>query len=269
MSSTSDEPLMAAFTIDTIPGAAWPGGHFGVLQAAGAISHGVTTRDGPDFGDHADTERCAAAARAAATASGLADVAWVQQVHGGAVLRVDVGGLAGRADALVTDTPGLAVLGRSADCPLVLAAGRRADGSWAVGFAHASWRATVANLTQAMLARLCGELAVDSVTIRAAIAPCARVCCYEVGDEVREAALTALGPDAAAFFRRPRPAARWHFDLEAANLAQLAAAGVAATRIATSGVCTICGGERFWSWRRQGAAAGRFAALIGVRAAAL
>lgn len=260
---------MAAFTIDPSPGAAWPVGRFGMLQNASAIGHGVTTRDGPDFADHADTSRRAAAAVAAAAAIGLTDVAWVEQVHGGAVLRAREGGLAGRADALVTDTVGLAVLGRSADCPLVLAAGRRRDGTWAVGFAHASWRATVASLTKAMLARLCGELAVDPVTIQAAIAPCARACCYEVGDEVREAALTALGPDAAAFFRRPRATSRWHFDLEAANLAQLIAAGVAATRIATSGVCTICGGERFWSWRRQGAAAGRFAALIGVRAAAL
>ena len=263
---------MAAFTIDPIPGAAWPAGRFGVLQATGAIgaiSHGVTTRDGPDFGDDADTDQCAAAASAAATALGLADVAWVQQVHGGAVLRVGAGGLAGPADALVTDTPGLAILGRSADCPLVLAAGQRRDGSWAVGFAHASWRATVAGLTAAMLARLCGELAVDPGTIRAVIAPCARVCCYEVGDEVREIALAALGAGAGAFFRRPRPEARWHFDLEAANLSQLAAAGVAAARTATSGICTICRGERFWSWRRQGAAAGRFAALIGVRTGAL
>jgi len=52
-------------------------------------------------------------------------VAWVRQVHGGVVLRVDEAGLAGEADALVSDRPGLLLRGRSADCPLVLAAGER------------------------------------------------------------------------------------------------------------------------------------------------
>jgi copper oxidase (laccase) domain-containing protein len=159
----------------------------------------------------------------------------------------------------VTATPGLAVLGRSADCPLVLAAAPLAAGGWAVGFAHASWRSTVAGITREMIAAL-ARLGGDPATITAAIAPSAGPCCYEVGDEVRDAALAALGDDVARHFL-PR-GDRWHFDLWAANLAQLAAAGVAPARVTISGVCTICHGERFWSWRAQGPAAGRFAAAI-------
>ena len=168
----------------------------------------------------------------------------------------------GEADALVTDTPGLAVVGRSADCPVILAAGRRQDGTAAVGFAHASWRATVRSITASMVAKLRDELGVQPETIRAGIAPSAGPCCYEVGDEVHAEALDRLGPDADRFFHRAGE--RRHFDLWAANTAQLRDAGVPAAQIFGSGLCTICRGERFWSWRAQGERAGRFAGVIGV-----
>lgn len=244
----------------------WPLGVFALLGDLPAVVHGVTTRAGPDFGTDAAAPATSAAAAATAAALGLERIAWVKQVHGGRVLRVTAGGLAGRADALVTDTPCLGVLGRSADCPLILAAGLRDDGSAAVGFSHASWRATIAGVTANMLRRLVGELGVRPATIHAAIAPSAGPCCFEVGDEVVAAAAAALGPRSARFFPRPSdPGARAHFDLWAANLDQLTAAGVPAAQVAGSGICTICRGARFWSWRREGEAAGRFAAAIGVR----
>jgi YfiH family protein len=242
----------------------WPLGRFAALDALPSVVHGVTTRSGPDLGTDAHSARCAQGARAVAQRLGLTGVAWVQQMHGGVVLRATGAGLAGQADALVSDAPGLGVLGRSADCPLILATGQRRDGTWAVGFAHASWRSTVARITATMLGRLTEELDVQPATVRAAIAPFAGPCCYEVGDEVLEQALAALGSQAAAYFTRPAASPRWHFDLGAANLAQLATGGVDPARVTASGVCTICQGDRFWSWRRQGPEAGRFAAVIGL-----
>jgi len=243
---------------------AWPLGRFAALDELPGVVHGVTTRSGPDLGTDAHSTRCAQGARAVAERLGLTGVAWVHQVHGGAVLRATGAGLAGQADALVSDAPGLGVLGRSADCPLILATGQRRDGTWAVGFAHASWRSTVARITATMLARLTAELDVQPATVRATIAPFAGPCCYEVGDEVLEQALAALGSQAAAYFTRPTASPRWHFDLGAANLAQLADGGVDPARVTSSGMCTICQGDRFWSWRRQGPEAGRFAAVIGL-----
>lgn len=251
---------MSAFTIQ--PHAGHPVGRFAGLSRLDGVAHGVTTREHPVFGQVGTDQTTADACLEAASWLGLAGAAWAHQVHGGTVRRVRTPGLVGQADALVTDVPGLLLLGRSADCPIVLVAGRRADGSAAVGFAHASWRATVAGITTAMLERLTGELGVDPTTVRAAIAPSAGPCCYEVGQEVRDAAVDALGPTADGFFHTHGEALV--FDLWAANRAALLAAGVPKEHIELSGVCTICQGERFWSWRAQGEAAGRFAGMIGV-----
>ncbi len=238
-------------------------GQFTALAGLADIAHGVTIRQGPTFGTEGTSEETAAAASEAADNLGFAGVAYPRQVHGGTVLRVRTPGLVGEADGLVTEVPGLAILGRSADCPLVLVSGRRHDDSPAVGFAHASWRSTVAGITTTLVAKLRHELGVVPATIHAGIAPSAGPCCYEVGDEVRDQAVNRLGDDAARFFQRVNE--RWHFDLWSANLRQLTAAGVPASQIWGSGICTICQGQDFWSWRTMGEAAGRFAALIGVR----
>ncbi|HOX24612.1 MAG TPA: polyphenol oxidase family protein [Candidatus Krumholzibacteria bacterium] len=251
---------MSRFHIDD--SARWPLGRFGALAGVPGVAHAVTTRAGPHFGPDARAAPTARAAAAVAAELGLAGAAWVKQVHGGTVLRAREPGIAGEADALVCDTPGLAVLGRSADCPLVLLAGLRADGTPAVGVAHASWRSTVRRITVAAVERMRDELGVDPATISAGIGPSAGPCCYEVGPEVRDEALARLGGGGSRFFA---PAGdRWHLDLWAANLAQLAAAGVPESRVCACRICTICRGERFWSWRVQREAAGRFAAVIGL-----
>jgi copper oxidase (laccase) domain-containing protein len=52
--------------------------------------------------------------------------------------------------------------------------------------------------------------------------------------------------------------------LWSANRDQLLRAGVRETNIHISGICTMCANDVFPSHRREGAAAGRFAAAIGL-----
>ncbi|NTV03476.1 polyphenol oxidase family protein [bacterium] len=54
-----------------------------------------------------------------------------------------------------------------------------------------------------------------------------------------------------------------HFDLWAANRAQLREAGLRDGAIVTAGLCSLCRNDLFFSYRREGAAAGRYAAVIG------
>ncbi len=259
-----DGSTRAGFRLEELP-SGWLIGRFSLLAATPGIAHAVTTRRGPGFDPGAGAAAHRRSAAAMGAALGARAVAFCRQVHGPDVLQVARGGPAGPADALVTATPGLGVLGRSADCPLVLAVARDGRGrALAVGMAHASWRSTVARITERMIARLLAAAGGDARPARvvAAIAPSAGPCCYEVGPDVRDAALAGLGPGGAGFFAWRD--GRLIFDLWRANVAQLRRAGVPAPAVQTAGVCTICRADLFPSWRREGEAAGRFAAMIAL-----
>jgi YfiH family protein len=233
----------------------WVVGRFAALEAIG-VAHLVTTRQGPDVQQVRHDP--AAPGREIARVLGLEEVAFLEQVHGGEVRVCERGGCAGHADGLVTTAKGLALMGKSGDCPIVLIADRRGR---AVGFAHASWRATVAGVTPKVVRRMV-KLGCDPGDLVACIGPSAGPECYEVGGEVRAAAVDGIGPHADAFFRLS-PAGRYCFDLWQANACALARAGVASRFIHTAGVCTLCRNDLFPSHRREGDGAGRFAVVIG------
>ena len=238
-------------------------GRFAHFAALPALGHGVSTRGGPDFASAVGDPAHAIAALELAHSVGLGDAAWMRQIHGGEVILADSPGLLGAADAMVSARPGLAVVARSADCPLVFAVALDSSGApRAAGIAHASWKGTVARVTENMLAallRLAGTRAASAV---AAIAPCAGPCCYEVGEEVRAAALAGIGAHAAGFFIEK--AGCPHFDLWRANLDQLLRGGLPESGVALAGICTICEDTHFHSHRRDGAKAGRFAGAVGL-----
>jgi YfiH family protein len=251
----------------------WVAGRFAPLEAIG-VAHLVTTRRGPDV--QQVRHEPAAAGREIACVLGLDDVAFLEQVHGGEVLTCERGGCAGYADGLVTTTKGLMLMGKSGDCPIVLIADRRGR---AAGFAHASWRATVAGITPAVVHRM-AELGCDPRDLVACICPSAGPECYEIGDEVYAAAIQGIGPHAKEFFHpggwqrqaqladgsRADPGtcpAKHLFDLWHANTDALIRAGLEPQSIHTAGVCTLCRNDLFPSHRREGNACGRFAAVIG------
>jgi len=233
----------------------WLAGRFAARAAIG-VAHLVTTRQGPEVQRvrHDPGE----AGREIARVLDLEDAAFLEQVHGGGVLVGEQGGCAGFADGLVTASEGLALVGKSGDCPIVLIGDRRGR---AVGFAHASWRATVAGITPAVVRRM-ADLGCERSELVACICPSAGPCCYEVGEEVRAAVIEGIGPHAEAFFR-PGPTGKPHLDLWHANTDALIRAGVPSQSIHVSGVCTLCRNDLFPSHRREGNAAGRFAAVVG------
>ena len=244
-----------AFRLESLANG-WQVGRFAALEALG-VPHLVTTRQGPDV-DRIRHDP-GKAGRQIADVLGLEDVAFLEQVHGGDVLVCNEGGQIGSGDGLVTTRPGLALLGKSGDCPIVLIADRQRR---AVGFAHASWRATVAGITTSEVARMV-DLGCAAADLVACICPSAGPECYEVGDDVRAAVIEKVGPYAKAFFH-PGPNGRDHFSLWAANVDALRRCGVPLESIHVCGVCTLCRNDLFPSHRREGEPAGRFAAVIGL-----
>lgn len=232
--------------------------------ASNGWSHGWSDISGPDFKSPVQGLDHQGAMKELCRKVGLESAAWAEQVHGGTVLKVESPGFAGQADALWTDRPQLGVVGRSADCPLILMGGTMKDGARMAGFAHASWRSTVRGITASLAAAL-REAGARLESMQAVICPSAGPCCYEVGPEVREEACSRLGDTAARHFHDRGD--RFILDLWSANSEQLVQAGVNPERIYRTGHCTICGNPegdlRFPSYRRQGQLAGRFAAIIG------
>lgn len=147
-----------------------------------------------------------------------------------------------RADAAVTDVPGVAVAVLTADCAPVLFRDAEAQ---VVAAAHAGWRGALGGILEATLEAMERRGARRS-SIRAAVGPCISRRAYEVGPEMR-ARFVAEDPDYDSFFSAGR-GDRFHFDLPAFALARLRAAGIA--EAAWLGACTYSDSDRFFSYRR-------------------
>jgi polyphenol oxidase len=181
--------------------------------------------------------------------------AWLEQVHGRDVLRLDESGLPAErvADATVTARSGRVLAVLTADCLPVLFC--RADGT-GVGIAHAGWRGLAAGVLEATAA----AMDAPPEQLLAWIGPGIGAAAYEVGDEVRAACLAAVA-DAAACFTPSRPG-HWQFDLAGLARRRLEALGLAAVH--GGQWCTYSDPARFFSHRRDGAErpTGRMATLI-------
>jgi YfiH family protein len=152
------------------------------------------------------------------------------------------------ADGQATAINGLGAMVLTADClPVALGA------SGAVAMVHAGWRGLAAGVLEESVRALRelvdvhthGGAGEDDGKLVAIIGPGAGPCCYEVGDEVH----AAFGGD-----RRMESPPTRNIDLKAIARDRLLRAGV--TEVHVLDVCTICD-ERFFSYRREGARAGR------------
>jgi len=215
----------------------------------GGVSAGIFASLNCGLGSGDDIERvhenrARAASRLDVAASALLSL---HQVHGRDVVTVEAPWAEGarpKADAMVTKRPGIALGILTADCAPVLFADAEAG---VIGAAHAGWRGLLAGVIEATLAAMTTLGArVDRVT--AEVGPTIGPQSYEVGPEF-PAPFLAADPANARFFRPAQRAGHHMFDLPAACLARLAAAGVAAA--AASGEDTCREGSRYFSYRRS------------------
>ena len=174
------------------------------------------------------------------------------QVHGAAAVTVETpwaSGAGPRADAMVTDRPGVVLGIVTADCAPVLFADRRAG---VIGAAHAGWRGAVGGILEATLAAM-ARLGAEPARVVAAVGPCIAQASYEVGADLHGTVLARDAADARFFTEGARPG-HWQFDLPGYCTARLQAAGVA--QAASLGLDTLAAESRFFSHRRRTLAGG-------------
>jgi YfiH family protein len=149
-----------------------------------------------------------------------------------------------KADAMVTNRPGLALGIVTADCAPVLFADREGK---IVGAAHAGWRGAVAGVLEATIAAMIA-LGASPESITAAVGPCIAQESYEVGPDLRDAVLAHSAADS-RFFAPAQRHDRWQFDLPGYCAARLRAAGLG--HVIVTGVDTLKEEDRFFSHRRR------------------
>jgi copper oxidase (laccase) domain-containing protein len=127
-----------------------------------------------------------------------------------------------------------------------------------VAAVHAGWRGTVQHVVTRAVELLCARSGATPARLLAAVFPHIGVEAFEVGPEVA-AQIEASAPGAGAVVvLRQRP----HADLRRALLWQLEAAGLRSGRVDSVPGCTYADKARFFSYRRDGARAGRHLAVI-------
>jgi YfiH family protein len=192
-----------------------------------------------------------------------------------------------RGDAAITGTPGLFLAVQTADCiPILLVDPERR----LVAGVHAGWRGTLRRIAAKALGRMRATFDTQPSNVLAALGPGISGCCYEVGGEVAQAYASQFaqarewfeGPfDLLAAGEEPNPAQwlttappghepplpRVRLDLVAANRWQLLDAGVKASNIISSPLCTSCRTDLLFSYRRERGRTGRMLSVIGLRTA--
>jgi polyphenol oxidase len=173
-------------------------------------------------------------------------MASLKQIHSAVALVANQPGCAGDGDALLTNSPGLRLSVRTADCYPILLADTK---NRAVVAVHAGWRGAADEIVAKTIAKMRIQFGTSPADIIAAIGPGIGVCCYEVGAEVAQL----FGLEGAG-----------RVDLAAADRCQLIDAGVEEQHIDVVGGCTSCDAARFYSFRREKEQAGRMISYIGL-----
>ena len=167
----------------------------------------------------------------------------VHQIHSPEVVTVTAAGPQGKADALVTCVPGLALSILTADCMPVLLHDPEAG---VIGAVHAGWKGALAGVLEATLDAM-EALGGDRAETSAVIGPCISQRAYEVGPEFLDA-FEAEDPDFARFFANGN-GDRYLFDLPGFGLDRLRAAGIGQAEWTRH--CTYSQPELFYSYRRS------------------
>jgi len=162
-----------------------------------------------------------------------------------------------KADGIITDTPGLTLMMRFADCVPILLFD---PVQHAIGIAHAGWIGTVNRIAAEAVRQMKENYGTIPGNILAAIGPAIGPDHYPVGHEVIEKINMNFGEKAEQLILHKD--GKSHFDLWKANLLILNEIGV--TQVEFAGLCTNCDLDNWYSHRGEHGKTGRFGIVLGL-----
>lgn len=230
-----------------------------VLASQRVVIHGFFTRRGgasagvyaslncgqgsDDYRPHVEANRASAMASLGLDADALTTM---HQIHGADVVMVTAppgDDPPAKADAMVTDRPGIALGVLTADCAPVLLADADAG---VIAVCHAGWRGAHKGVIGATMAAM-RQLGANPARIAAAIGPCIGFASYEVDADFAKGFLD-LDRDFNRYFAAGRRTGKRRFDL--AGLVEHQIRQHSVTRIGRIAADTLADPERFFSYRR-------------------
>ena len=240
------EPLPLPITsplISTVEGGKVKHGFF---TRHGGVSEGIYRGLNVGIGSHDAREAVEENRRRVADYFGLnlSQLATVHQVHSPdvAVITEDNRLERPKADAMVTNVPGIVIGVLTADCGPVLFADPDAG---VIGAAHAGWKGAVGGVLENTIEAMI-KLGADRSNIVACLGPSISQDNYEIGPE-RVEELLQMNSSYGKFFKASNHEGHALFDLQGLTIERLEQAGVAAQNL---GICTYPDADRFFSFRR-------------------
>ncbi len=147
-------------------------------------------------------------------------------------------------DAIMTFLPNVFIGIRTADCLPVLMAD---PVSGAVAAVHCGWRSLAAELAGKAVRAFASFAETDPQYILAALGPSIERCCYEVGEDVREALMKI--PDCGLTTEHRN--GRIYASLKDAAASQLKSEGLTGENVDILDYCTSCRSDLLYSWRGE------------------
>lgn len=186
----------------------------------------------------------------------------VWQVHSAEVVTAENPNRAGgwtKADAIISDRPGVTLMMRYADCVPILCYDPVRH---AVGIAHSGWLGTVRGIAGSLVDHMRAAYGTKPEDLIAGVGPSIGPDHYPVGPDVIEQVRGAFGASSSRLLLPSNGLV--HFDLWSANRAHLEALGVGAVEM--SEICTACNLDDWYSHRGESGKTGRFGAVIALQA---
>ena len=149
-----------------------------------------------------------------------------------------------KADALVTNIPGLLLSVLTADCQPVIFADEKNS---VIGIAHAGWRGALNGVLTSTINKM-EQLGAERRQISAVIGPCISQTAYEVSSDFFEK-FTSLNENNKNYFNYNPLTKKYHFDLPNFSLNLLKDEEILSTE--WTGHCTYSDPRKFFSYRRS------------------
>jgi len=161
-----------------------------------------------------------------------------------------------KADAIITNTPGVTIMMLFADCVPILMYDPKNN---VAAITHAGWQGTVNQVVGKTVISMREKYACQPEEIIACIGPSICVNHYEIGKEIAEEVEQSFGKTQQILFKKD---GKIYLDLQSANRIILQNNGV--KNIQSSNICTACNRRDWYSHRAENGQTGRFAAVITV-----